>query len=936
MPDNRAPTDPSEDTGPKKVAVPPREKSRTAAAAREFLHAIASDTGVLAERIKAAATTAWKERNRSGQRQSAVRQRRTVAHRWPARLAAAIGIFIVVAVLATAGATLWALHDLPLDRAEAEGNAAGPSILLAASDGQELGRRGMIKLDDAPLSAFPDHLIAAVLAIEDRRFFSHLGVDPRGILRALRRNTAAGAVVEGGSTITQQLIKIEKLDDARTVSRKLREAIVAVWLERRLGKEEILARYLNKLYLGAGAVGMPAAARLYFNKEVSDLTLPESAMLAGLIRSPSQLNPIRDLQRARARAAIVLDAMLASGALDATDVAKAKADPAVLNVGSDSWGASSYFADWVAQESSEIAGSFTGTMRVRTTLVPSLQALAERVVEAALSNPETARGVSEAALVAMRPDGSVVAMVGGRNYESSKFNRAVQAMRQPGSAFKLFVYLAALRNGFTPDDRIEDVPFEIGGWSPKNFGDRYSGQVTLADAFARSINTVAARLALEVGVDQVITAARDLGIDAPLAENPSLALGTSEVSLLDLTGAYASVRAGRMPVEPWGIAAFGREGQTNLFSTSQPATPQKSLEPYRDNLVSLLRLVVERGTGRGAALDGFAAGKTGTSQEYRDAWFIGFNEPLVVGVWVGNDDGTPMDEVTGGSLPALIWKNFIAEASGMLPAAEPPAADGPLVAATNPADSLQTLPSAPADSICNYQACSRAYRSFRASDCTYQPYDGPRRQCTDGLDRTTAGLEADFVREGSADVFNALVEESTVAPAKVIHVEPEPESAGGPAPAFCDMNACSAAYRSFRASDCSFQPEDGGPRQICDRARVGAAEPEAPHPFEAFEAAPPAGAAASCDREACMAAYQSFRSSDCTYQPEDGGPRQICDRTIADAEVIAVPSGEMPFEAGPGAGYCNVSACAAQYRSFRASDCTYQPVDGGPRQFCDR
>jgi penicillin-binding protein 1A len=868
MPDNRAPTDPTEGT---EIREARPEKSRTAAAGREFLRALASDTSALTQRIKAAVMNLRTRGRRDGARQPVVRRGRRVTRRWPARLAASIGVFIVVAVVATAGAAIWALHDLPVDKAAAD--AAEPSLLLEASDGQEIGRRGMIKLEDAPISAFPDHLIAAVLAIEDRRFFSHFGVDPRGILRALRRNIAAGAVVEGGSTITQQLVKMQKLDDARTISRKLREAIIAVWLERRLGKEEILTRYLNNLYMGAGAVGMPAAARLYFNKGVSDLTLPESAMLAGLIRSPSQLNPIRDLQSARARAAIVLDAMLATGALDAAAVANAKAEPAVLNVGSDSWGASTYFADWVAQESAEIAGSFAGTMRVRTTLVPSLQALAERVVEAALSNPETARGVSEAALVAMRPDGSVVAMVGGRNYESSKFNRAVQAMRQPGSAFKLFVYLAALRNGFTPADRIEDAPFEIDGWSPKNFGDRYSGQVTLADAFARSINTVAARLALEVGVDQVIAAARDLGIEAPLAENPSLALGTSEVSLLDLTGAYASVRAGRMPVEPWAIAAFGREGQANLFSASQAATPQKSLEPYRDDLVALLRLVIERGTGRGAALNGFAAGKTGTSQEYRDAWFIGFNEPLVVGVWVGNDDGTPMDEVTGGSLPALIWKNFIAEASGMLPAAEPPAPDGPLVAATRPADGLEPIPVATADSICNYQACSRAYRSFRASDCTYQPYDGPRRQCTDGLEGMT---EENFVRESSADIFNALTDESIAAPAEVVHVEPEePASAGGPAPAFCDVSACAAAYRSFRASDCSFQPADGGPRQICER-------------------------------------------------------------TIADAEAIPVPSGEMPFPAGPEAASCNVSACAAQYRSFRAADCTYQPVDGGPRQFCDR
>jgi hypothetical protein len=293
-----------------------------------------------------------------------------------------------------------------------------------------------------------------------------------------------------------------------------------------------------------------------------------------------------------------------------------------------------------------------------------------------------------------------------------------------------------------------------------------------------------------------------------------------------------------------------------------------------------------------------------------------------------------MDEVTGGSLPALIWKTFITEASPAMPAPAPPAPAGPLVA-TAPTDTLAPLPAATTDSVCNYQACGRAYRSFRASDCTYQPYDGPRRQCTDGLEEATASLPADFVSENPADVFKALVDESAAEPAEIVAVAPEvaAEEPDAPAPAFCDVGACSATYRSFRASDCSFQPEGGGPRQICDPARIGAAEPQASHPFDA---AVPEGRAASCDQEACAAAYQSFRPSDCSYQPVDGGPRQICDRTIVDAEVIRVPSGEMPFGASPGAGYCNVSACAAQYRSFRVSDCSYQPVDGGPRQFCDR
>jgi len=318
----------------------------------------------------------------------------------------------------------------------------------------------------------------------------------------------------------------------------------------------------------------------------------------------------------------------------------------------------------------------------------------------------------------MFPNGAVVAMVGGRNYQESEFNRAVQAMRQPGSAFKLFVYYAALRKGMSPRDRTEDAPFEIDGWSPENFDGRYRGSVSLAEAFARSLNAATARLALEVGLDEVSAAARDLGIDAPLQQTPSLALGSSEVSLLDLTGAYASVRAGIAPIEPWGIAAFGTGDQSQLFTLGPAVKPERPLGSHHETLVGLLNLVVERGTGRAARLDGFAAGKTGTSQNYKDAWFIGFSELLVVGVWVGNDDGMPMNKVTGGRLPARIWKDFMREALSLAAARARAGGD---VAAGAQADG--------AGPPCNYRACARAYRSFRAADCSFQPYAGPRRFC---------------------------------------------------------------------------------------------------------------------------------------------------------------------------------------------------------------
>ena len=318
---------------------------------------------------------------------------------------------------------------------------------------------------------FPDALVDAVISIEDRRFYSHWGLDFRGIMRALARNVSAGEVVEGGSTINQQLVKILHLERDRTLKRKIREAAIAVWLDMRLGKDEILTRYLNNIYLGAGATGVPAAARIYFDKNPADLTLAESALLAGLIKAPSQLNPLKDLDAARSRAAVVLDAMVAAGRLEADAANAAKENPATLAPSRIDAHTGTWFADWVAKEAAEITGSFRGTMRVRTTLIPELQAAAEAAVSTALADAGEAHGASQAALVALRPDGAVLAMVGGKNYQDSEFNRAVDAMRQPGSAFKLFVYYAALRNGLSPRDRIEDAPLEIEGWEPQNFGE---------------------------------------------------------------------------------------------------------------------------------------------------------------------------------------------------------------------------------------------------------------------------------------------------------------------------------------------------------------------------------------------------------------------------------------------------------------------------------
>jgi len=544
----------------------------------------------------------------------------------------------------------------------------------------------------------------------------HFGIDPRGIARAFWRNLEAGSVVEGGSTITQQLIKLQYLDSDRTIKRKIQEVVIAFWLEWKLGKAEILTRYLNGVYLGAGATGMPAAARIYFNKDIGALNLPESAMLAGLLRAPSQWNPIDNFEGARQRTMVVLDAMAANGKITAPEAAEAKTSFASLHPTTPTPRSGSWFADWISPQASEIAGASPGSTTVRTTLVPTLQQIAERVVKRALDGEGKTVGASQAALVAMTPDGAVVAMVGGRDYKASQFNRAVTAMRQPGSTFKLFVYYAALKAGLTLSDQVLDAPIDINGWSPENSGGDYRGWVTLAEAFARSLNAASVTLAQEVGLDNVIAAARELGIDAPLANTPSLALGTSEVNLLNLTSAYASVQLGRAPVKPWGIIDFQAAGQSKTFRVGSQSKPNVDLAPYQSDLLGLLQLVVERGTGRGADPGTFAAGKTGTSQNNRDAWFVGFTEALVVGVWVGNDDDAPMKGVTGGALPAHIWRDFMREATSE------PTLDG--VRSTEAAVDGQGAPQS-----CNITACSRSYRSFRPSDCTYQPYSGSRRLC---------------------------------------------------------------------------------------------------------------------------------------------------------------------------------------------------------------
>jgi penicillin-binding protein 1A len=781
----------------------PAEGSRTLATGRAFVAALADDLAVLGHRLLRWFRALTKRFPRTHPPRAGALQRALVGFAKGCAVLAALGVLVF------AGAMVWALHDLPPEKPVAEGNA--PALILEASNGASLGRVGPLRMPDAARTDFPDVLVKAVISIEDRHFYSHWGFDPQGIARALSRNYAAGTVVEGGSTITQQLVKLRILGRERTVARKLREALVAVWVDTHRSKDEILTEYLNSVYLGNGVYGMSAAARLYFDKGLSELTLPESAMLAGLIRSPSRSNPLQNLEAAQARAARVIDAMREIGAIDAPAAEDAKAHPATPHLSEAAVRAGSWFADWIAAEAGGVTGADSVSMRLRTTLDPGLQQLAEQAVGDVLGAEGARRHASQAALVAMRRDGAVVAMVGGRDYQVSQFNRAVNAQRQPGSAFKLFVYFAALRNGLTLDDTVDARSLEIKGWEPENYAGREYGRVPLAQAFAQSINTAAVRLAQQVGLKQVIAAARDLGITSPLPAVPSLPLGTADMNLLELTAAYAAVAAGKTPIKPWGIAGLGVEGQSRLQSMGAPIVQTQPLQPYRGALIELLKGVVQHGTGRAAALDGFSAGKTGTAQDYRDAWFIGFNDDLIVGVWVGNDDHSPMNRVTGGSLPAAIWKRFMTAATNVVAREEPPSeasAEKPAPQPPQPTEAKIEQPAPPrakpavpapepkqpaASSRCDYQACGRKYQSFRASDCTYQPYGSSAREV---CDMKAAPRTAEF----------------PFAPNTRSASEPERRGRGK-----CNVDACAGTYESFDASDCTYQPFDGGPRRLCTK-----------------------------------------------------------------------------------------------------------------------
>jgi 1A family penicillin-binding protein len=571
---------------------------------------------------------------------------------------------------------------------------ATPSALIVeASKGEVFTTRGVFKGDKLSPADLPPELGQAVVAIEDRRFYQHGGIDLRGILRAGLRNVSGGRR-EGASTITQQLVRMMYLTPERTLKRKVQEAMLAIWLERQISKDEILVRYLNTAYFGAGVYGVDAAAKRYFGKPAKDLSLSEAAMLAGLVRAPSALAPTRNLDGARERAELVLDAMVETGAIPRQKADASKRQPATLRLPPDTPPGTNYFADVAGAEVKSLVGAAPGDLRVRSTLDLKLQALAEEVVSRRLATEGRAKNVSQAALVAMTPDGGVLALVGGRDYAESQFNRATQAKRQAGSLFKLFVYLAALQKGARPDSVVVDRPVQIGEWEPENYGRHFRGRMTLRSAFANSVNSVAVQLADDVGIKSVIEVARKLGVRSDLPNVPSLALGTADVNLLEMTRAFAAIAANVETVEPYFVRTIA-QGEQTLFTRSA-AAPQPASDPAaRAAMIDLLASVVREGTAKAARIAGPSAGKTGTTQDYRDAWFIGFTPELVVGVWVGNDDNSPTKGVTGGALPAAIWHDFVTRAGPIRAPANRP---GPAVAGVPPrAVELRGAAGMPAD-----------------------------------------------------------------------------------------------------------------------------------------------------------------------------------------------------------------------------------------------
>ena len=565
-------------------------------------------------------------------------------------------------VIAIMGVLVWYAYDLP-DVSKLNALARGPSITLLDREGRIVTNLGEVYGEAVQVKDLPPHLPQAVIATEDRRFYSHFGVDLLGLARASINNVIAGRVVQGGSTLTQQLAKNVFLTPERTLKRKAQEVLLAFWLEANFSKDQIITLYLNRVYFGAGAYGVDAAARRYFGKPATEVNLAEAAMLAGLLKAPSRYAPTRDLQAAQDRARVVLAGMKDAGFLDDRSTGAALASPAALGRAQPNQRAARYFVDWVMDMLPDLVSPSERSLTIVTTLDMELQRQAEKRLSELLAKSGPAARTSQGAVLVMDPDGAVHAMVGGRSYVQSQFNRAVQALRQPGSAFKPLVYLAGLESGLTPDSAMVDRPVKIGNWSPGNYNNRFLGPMTLTEALASSTNTVAAQVLQRAGHARLADAALRLGLSRPVPDHPSVALGTAETSLAELTAAYAAFANGGRAVLAHGIAEI-RDTDTDevLFRRRGAGGGRVMSQRHAAEITAMLKAAIDTGTGKAAALDRPAAGKTGTSQDYRDAWFIGYTAHYVAGVWLGNDNNRPMKRVTGGGLPARLWRQVMLDA----------------------------------------------------------------------------------------------------------------------------------------------------------------------------------------------------------------------------------------------------------------------------------
>ncbi len=567
-------------------------------------------------------------------------------------------VILAVWAIVLAGAMLaWFAWDLPRPEAALD-VARRPSLTIQARDGRIIATFGDVVGEPLRLADMPSTLPAAAVAVEDRRYWSHFGLDVIGIARAAWVNLRAGRLVQGGSTITQQVAKNLFLTNARTFRRKVQELMLTVWLERQFTKQEILEIWLNRVYLGSGAFGVDAAAKLYFGTSARNLNLWQSAMLAGLPRAPSRFNPRTDPRAAAVRAREVLTAMAETGAITPAQAQAASAAIATVPRSANTPG---WFADWIAERAQASLPDSADAV-IQTTLDSRAQTLVETRLAGLIDGPGVAGNVSQGAVVVLdAATGAVRAMAGGRDYRTSPFNRAVVAQRQMGSAFKPFVWLTALERGARPDDLILDAPIRIGTWAPGNFDGRFRGEITLEEALAQSVNTAAVRLLIQAGGPRpTIETARRFGLTGPLPADDTLALGTGSGSLLELAAAYASFFNGGKRVGPYAIQSMKADGREIANNRAPPL--QVTSPDHAAMMVRMLAAVVSRGSGRAAAVPGqFGAGKTGTTQDYRDAWFVGASNGRIIGVWMGNDDNRPMNQITGGGLPARLFRELASE-----------------------------------------------------------------------------------------------------------------------------------------------------------------------------------------------------------------------------------------------------------------------------------